>query len=173
MKSIQGSPFLSILFFLYFIVGMIFLVVDDLRSSEYFHPFLSSFFPIDIVSYLGSLMMVYSLKSCELVCSSMKIFIMIFLSYVLDIVLRILLNRLMTMKGNGPISILVSLFMIYCIMFPCVKARFFGMNEKKFLAILLVINVLWFGLESLISAACGFIAFLCLVSSIVPKNKNE
>lgn len=173
MKSLQGAPFLTAIFFLYVVLGMVFLIAGDVVPKGSLSPFLTSLLPVDWFSYFTCLVVLRSLRSCELVCGRMRIAVVVLLSYILDVVVRILVGRTVELKGVGPIATMTALFPVYCVMFPCVKTRFLGVNEKIFLLVLLMSNVLWFGVETLISFGCGFVTFVCMLNSIVPINKKE
>lgn len=183
LNSLRGSPVLSILFCIDFVLGPMMIVLrEDIFPPNEDEPIpfsiqylvFCAFIPSTVISLACTLITLYSVKFIELVSSSLKVLIGILITIVLDIASRYIAWQFFELQvaESGPVSILVFLYLLQILLFPNVNSPFIGTGEKYILGILLVIMIFLSGITAIIPAICGFVVYLFFAPMYCPKHEK-
>jgi hypothetical protein len=165
IRFIRGSPFLSTLFAVSFLCGLLAIPArGDLVShpeTKFRWPSVRAFFPANFLVWIICVFTLFSVRHLEHVIGTAKCLAISVLAYFADWLCRTLLGGLLpSTTSSGPYAIITALLCLYCVFLPTVRSHLFAINEKVLLVVLLLMSGLFDSLENWILIVVGFIVFL-------------
>ena len=181
LRSLWASPFLSLLCVLIGVTGPILLAAADENEkseSEIYDPVWSTILPRDAAEIVILVASLFFIRFVEIIFGTKKTIILSLIPLIADIAIKsFLFNIGIEMKPSGPLAVVFTLYLYYCVIYPAAIHRSFGsldITEKHLIgAALLIVPLILYGIGPIISLLTSLILFLILSPITLPKKYFE
>ncbi|OHT16374.1 hypothetical protein TRFO_13219 [Tritrichomonas foetus] len=179
LQSFRGSPIISSITGIFLLAGPMAMAVRgeliQKKESIFNQPITQIIVPQNIMIYFVSLVILHTIRHVEQVIGTLKVFITISISLILDFTTRTVLDMFFGFGINlsGPFSLLITLACLYCIFFPTFRSGLVYLNEKTLMFISLAVVGAIYNILVVIPIICGFVAFALTSPFSLPDEKEK